>query len=123
MSPAPLRIDALTARRFVRRARLARCAGAGPRDGAWALGVYVQIDPINVCGRMHDLILRHRVTGYQGGRRCTTPSMGRAGPDLSTTCREGHGVLVALPAERLAVPDRADAAIAAGSRSRLLPGG
>ncbi|HTL66840.1 MAG TPA: crosslink repair DNA glycosylase YcaQ family protein [Lacunisphaera sp.] len=28
---------------------------------------YVQIDPINVCGRMHDLILRHRVTGYREG--------------------------------------------------------
>lgn len=28
---------------------------------------YVQIDPINVCGRMHDLILRNRVTGYGEG--------------------------------------------------------
>lgn len=28
---------------------------------------YVQIDPINVCGRMHDLILRNRVEGYQEG--------------------------------------------------------
>lgn len=28
---------------------------------------YVQIDPINVCGRMHDLILRPRITGYQEG--------------------------------------------------------
>lgn len=28
---------------------------------------YVQIDPINVCGRMHDLILRNRVTGYREG--------------------------------------------------------
>ncbi len=25
---------------------------------------YVQLDPINVCGRMHDLILRNRVAGY-----------------------------------------------------------
>jgi uncharacterized protein len=28
---------------------------------------YVQIDPINVCGRMHDLILRTRVAGYREG--------------------------------------------------------
>jgi len=28
---------------------------------------YVQIDPINVCGRIHDLILRNRVAGYSEG--------------------------------------------------------
>lgn len=28
---------------------------------------YIQIDPINVCGRMHDLILRNRVLDYQAG--------------------------------------------------------
>ena len=28
---------------------------------------YVQIDPINVCGRMQDLILRNRVVGYREG--------------------------------------------------------
>lgn len=28
---------------------------------------YIQIDPLNICGRMHDLILRHRVTGYREG--------------------------------------------------------
>ena len=28
---------------------------------------FVQIDPINVCGRMHDLILRNRVTNYREG--------------------------------------------------------
>lgn len=28
---------------------------------------FVQIDPINVCGRMHDLILRNRVAGYREG--------------------------------------------------------
>lgn len=28
---------------------------------------YVQIDPINMCGRMHDLILRNRVAGYREG--------------------------------------------------------
>lgn len=28
---------------------------------------YVQIDPLNICGRMHDLILRHRVADYREG--------------------------------------------------------
>ena len=28
---------------------------------------FIQIDPINICGRMHDLILRNRVTGYREG--------------------------------------------------------
>ncbi len=28
---------------------------------------YVQIDPLNICGRMHDLILRNRVAGYREG--------------------------------------------------------
>jgi uncharacterized protein YcaQ len=28
---------------------------------------YIQIDPINICGRMHDLILRNRVAGYREG--------------------------------------------------------
>lgn len=28
---------------------------------------YVQIDPLNVCGRMHDHILRNRVAGYREG--------------------------------------------------------
>jgi hypothetical protein len=28
---------------------------------------YVQIDPLNICGRMHDLILRNRVADYREG--------------------------------------------------------
>src|SRR2546429_8665900 len=28
---------------------------------------FVQIDPINICGRMHDLILRNRVAEYREG--------------------------------------------------------
>jgi uncharacterized protein YcaQ len=28
---------------------------------------FIQLDPINVCGRMHDLILRNRVAGYREG--------------------------------------------------------
>lgn len=62
----PLRLDPVTARRFMRRALL---LDAPAPDVAAALlhHGYIQIDPINVCGRMHDLILRNRVAGYREG--------------------------------------------------------
>jgi uncharacterized protein YcaQ len=62
----PLRLDTLTARRFMRRALL---LDTPADDIATALAHhgYIQIDPINVCGRMHDLILRNRVAGYAEG--------------------------------------------------------
>ncbi|AOS43115.1 hypothetical protein Verru16b_00156 [Lacunisphaera limnophila] len=62
----PLRLDPLTARRFQRRALL---LDAPAPDVATALAHhgYIQIDPINVCGRMHDLILRNRVHAYPEG--------------------------------------------------------
>lgn len=61
-----LTITALTARRFARRA--AGLDAPFPDTGsALARHGYIQIDPINVCGRMHDLILRNRVRGYQVG--------------------------------------------------------
>jgi uncharacterized protein YcaQ len=64
--PPALSLSSLTARRFARRAAgldvaLPDVASALARHG------YIQIDPINVCGRMHDLILRNRVRGYQVG--------------------------------------------------------
>lgn len=36
-------------------------------EAALAHHGYIQIDPINVAGRMHDLILRNRVAGYREG--------------------------------------------------------
>jgi hypothetical protein len=62
----PLHLDPATARRFMRRALL---LDAPAPDIATALAHhgYIQIDPINVCGRMHDLILRNRVQGYREG--------------------------------------------------------
>jgi len=36
-------------------------------DTALAHLGYVQIDPLNICGRMHDLILRNRVADYREG--------------------------------------------------------
>ena len=66
MSAPPLVISSLTARRFARRAvgldePFADVASAIAHHG------YIQIDPINVCGRMHDLILRNRVDNYREG--------------------------------------------------------
>jgi uncharacterized protein len=64
---------------------------------------YVQLDPINVCGRMHDLILRHRVAGYREGDllRClhgndpATPPR----PDERRTFEHYFGVLAAMPVD------------------------
>lgn len=54
------------ARRFHRRAVLLD-APAASVEAALAHHGFIQIDPINVCGRMQDLILRNRVAGYREG--------------------------------------------------------
>ncbi|MCX6955932.1 MAG: winged helix DNA-binding domain-containing protein [Verrucomicrobia bacterium] len=64
--PPPLQVTALTARRFARRA-VGLDAPFPDVAAALAHHGYIQIDPINVCGRMHDLILRNRVQGYREG--------------------------------------------------------
>jgi uncharacterized protein YcaQ len=64
MTPLPL--DPLTARRFMRRALLLD-EPAPDVDTALAHHGFIQIDPINVTGRMHDLILRNRVQNYREG--------------------------------------------------------
>lgn len=111
----PLRLDPLTARRFMRRALLLDTPAP---DVATALAHhgYIQIDPINVCGRMHDLILRNRVAGYaEGGlmrhlhgelpekstlERGDPPGRGAALPATQRTAFEHHipstGILVAF---------------------------
>lgn len=62
----PRKASAREARRFMRRAHL--FDSPAPEVGsALAHHGYVQIDPINVCGRMHDHILRNRVAGYAEG--------------------------------------------------------
>src|SRR4051812_38975505 len=63
---SPLTLDPLTARRFMRRALLLD-APAPDVGAALAHHGYIQIDPINVTGRMHDLILRNRVQDYREG--------------------------------------------------------
>ncbi len=64
--PAPLQVSPLTARLFLRHA-LALDAPLPDIDAALGHFGFVQIDPINICGRMQDLILRHRVVGYREG--------------------------------------------------------
>src|SRR5688572_25729734 len=65
MAPT-LTITSLAARRFLRQVH----GFTNPHDDVGTvltrLG-YIQIDPINVCGRMHDHILRNRVTSYREG--------------------------------------------------------
>jgi uncharacterized protein YcaQ len=64
--PAPLVVTPLAARRFLRRTHGLDSPHA---DVAAAIGHhgFIQIDPLNICGRMHDLILRNRVRGYREG--------------------------------------------------------
>ena len=61
-----LRLSSLDARRFHRRAVLLDVP-APDLAAALAHHGFIQLDPINVCGRMHDLILRNRVAGYREG--------------------------------------------------------
>lgn len=62
----PVIATPLAARRF---ARAALHLDEPHADIAAALAYhgYIQIDPINICGRMHDLILRNRVANYREG--------------------------------------------------------
>jgi len=61
-----LRLSTPDVRRFHRRALLLDTPV--PSIGAaLAHHGFIQMDPINVCGRMHDLILRNRVAGYREG--------------------------------------------------------
>jgi uncharacterized protein YcaQ len=101
---APIQISPSAARRFVRRALLLD-APAADVGAALAHHGYVQIDPINVCGRMHDLILRNRVADYREGdlMRHVHGAEGRALAAEQRTAFEHHlpstGVLVAFPLE------------------------
>lgn len=112
MSTAPLVVSSVQARRFALRA-LGLVEPHADVAAALAHHGYVQIDPINVCGRMHDLILRNRVAGYREGDLMrflhgAAEAEGTAGTDgwLSAerrTAFEHHlpatGVLVALETE------------------------
>ena len=101
MSSAPLKVLPDTARRFMRRALL---LDAPVPDVATALAHhgYIQIDPINIAGRMHDHILRHRVTGYaEGGLMRHLHGGTEPLPAAQRTAFEHHiptaNILVAFP--------------------------
>ncbi len=64
--PSPIAVPALAARRFALQALGLEQPFATIEAALHHLG-YVQIDPLNICGRMHDLILRNRVAGYREG--------------------------------------------------------
>jgi uncharacterized protein YcaQ len=64
LKKAPLNLTTVQARRFMLRATGLEGAFGGVAEALAHLG-FVQIDPINVSGRMHDHILRHRVPGYR----------------------------------------------------------
>jgi uncharacterized protein YcaQ len=66
MLPVPLDVSVADGRRFMRRAVLLD-EPAPTIAAALAHHGYFQIDPINVCGRMHDLIARNRIVGYREG--------------------------------------------------------
>src|SRR3954468_7021720 len=95
-TPSPLAVLPLAARRFLRRV-LGLDAPFPHLVRALAYHGYIQIDPINICGRMHDLILRNRVAGYREGdlhRFIHSP----ARPGFEHYLPEA-GILVAFPAE------------------------
>jgi uncharacterized protein len=61
-----LKLPPLLARQFARRTVLLDTP-VPDVGAALAHHGYTQIDPINICGRMHDLILRNRVINYREG--------------------------------------------------------
>jgi uncharacterized protein YcaQ len=108
---APLAARPDAARRFL---RAALGLEAPHRDVGAALDHHgaVQLDPINVCGRMHDLILRNRVAGYREGdllrhlHGAWSPGERDGAPPLAPGARTAFehysplgGVLCAFPLE------------------------
>ncbi len=99
------KVSQLEARLFLRRAHL--IDSPAPDIGSvLAHHGYVQIDPINICGRMHDHILRNRVAGYREGglmRHLHGQEGGRRLAAAERTAFEHHlpstNVLVAFPLE------------------------
>jgi uncharacterized protein YcaQ len=103
--PPVLKVTPLAARRFMRRALLLD-APVADIGRALAHHGYIQIDPINVCGRMHDLILRNRVSGYrEGGLMRHLHGEATPLPAAARTAFEHHlpvrgsQILVAFPLE------------------------
>ena len=107
MSTVPLTVSAAAARRFQLRA-LGLTRPHASVAAALAHHGYVQIDPIAICGRMQDHILRNRVDDYREGdlMRHLHGADGAPRAPADRTAFEHHlpstGILVAL--ERSAWP-------------------
>jgi hypothetical protein len=104
MNP-PRKVSAAQARSFLRRAHRFDAPAQGVGE-AIAYHGYIQIDPINICGRMHDHILRNRVAGYGEGGLTRHLHGAEDGARLAAerrTAFEHHlpskGILVALPVD------------------------
>jgi uncharacterized protein YcaQ len=94
----PRLLEAAAARAFVRRATGFDGAFADVASALAHLG-FVQMDPINVCGRMHDHVLRHRVRDYAEG-----DLVRHAHPDAGARSAfehflPGQGILATFPLE------------------------
>ena len=121
-----LKLTPAEARSFVHRA-LRLVQPAPDLGAALAHHGYVQIDPINVCGRMHDLILRNRVVAYREGDLMRHLHGEPAAPlaAVARTAFEHHlpsqqNILVAFPLEawpHLHAANRARAGRAAARRT------
>ncbi len=102
MLPAPLKLDCAHARRFQRRAQLLDAPVPDVTAALAGLG-YVQIDPLNICGRMHDLILRNRIADYREGDLMRYLHGDAAIKPAARTAFEHHhpetGILVAFEPE------------------------
>lgn len=101
--PAPLVVSPAVARLFLLRT-LGLETPFPTLPAALAHHGYIQIDPINICGRMHDLILRNRVAGYREGdlhRYLHSPARPGFEHYLPSAARPHAptGVLVAFPIE------------------------
>jgi hypothetical protein len=99
------KVSLLAARQFLRRAHLLDTPAAGVAEVLDHHG-YVQIDPINICGRMHDHILRNRVRDYREGGLMRHLHGGEDGSRLAAeqrTAFEHHlpsaEILVAFPVD------------------------
>jgi uncharacterized protein YcaQ len=92
--PAPIELSVETARRFMRQATGLDTPFPDVQSALDHLG-YVQLDPLNVCGRMQDLILRNRVAGYrEGGLLAHVHQPARPGFEHFLP---GQGILVVFP--------------------------
>lgn len=93
--PTPLDLSPPQARAFLRIATGLDRKFATTAEAIRHLG-YIQMDPIDVCGKMHDLVLRNRVAGYRRDELLATLYT-REPREFFEHYIPGRGILVALP--------------------------